>query len=492
MKKHTFNKQRLKHGSLATAMTVGLVAVVVLVNVIVGMLVERFPMDIDLTTDNIFQLSDETIDYIENLDQDVTINVLADEETFSGNNDYYRQANEVIQNYTRYSDHITVAYIDLYTNPELQSKYPRETLSVGGIVVECGDRYQTLTAYDLFNTQTSQSGSAYITSSKAEQAMTSAIMNVTDADPPSVAVLTGFNTTDISDFTDILESNGYVVEEVNLMTGDLSPDTYDMAILAAPTADPSESELSKLDAFLDNNGRFGKNLLYFASASQPDLPLLEEFLTEWGIVVGDGYLYETDASYIYFDPSWTLQEYGDEAYTEELATTDLPVMIPASRPLESAFGELGTDSNRSTSILLQTHDSAVVVPLDAVGSSESTWDPETDGEQDSYATAMVGSRTQYDGTTPLISRVVAFGSVDTINSSFLNFAAINNGDYVLNVCNTICDKEAGISLVPKTLGTTSLGISEQQANVIGGCAQFALPIVILIAGGVIWLRRRNR
>ena len=155
-------------------------------------------------------------------------------------------------------------------------------------------------------------------------------------------------------------------------------------------------------------------------------------------------------------------------------------------------GELGTDSNRSTSILLQTHDSAVVVPLDAVGSSESTWDPETDGEQDSYATAMVGSRTQYDGTTPLISRVVAFGSVDTINSSFLNFAAINNGDYVLNVCNTICDKEAGISLVPKTLGTTSLGISEQQANVIGGCAQFALPIVILIAGGVIWLRRRNR
>ena len=156
MKKITLNKRRLKHGSLATAMTIGLVAVLVLVNVIVGLLVERFPMDIDLTTDNIFQLSDESIEYIENLDQDVTINVLADEETFSGQNDYYRQANEVIQNYTKYSDRITVRYIDLYTNPELQQKYSKETLSVGGILVECGERYQTLTAYDLFNTQTDQ------------------------------------------------------------------------------------------------------------------------------------------------------------------------------------------------------------------------------------------------------------------------------------------------------------------------------------------------
>ena len=492
MKKITLNKRRLKHGSLATAMTIGLVAVIVLVNVIVGLLVERFPMDIDLTTDNIFQLSDESIEYIENLDQDVTINVLADEETFSGQNDYYRQANEVIQNYTKYSDRITVRYIDLYTNPELQQKYSKETLSVGGILVECGERYQTLTAYDLFNTQTDQqTGSAYITSSKAEQSMTSAIMNVTNANPPKAAVLTGYNTTDISDFTSILESNGYVVEEVNLMTGELSSD-YTMAILAAPMIDLGEAELSKLDTFLDNDGQFGKNLLYFASVSQPDLPLLEEFLEEWGIVVGDGYVYETDPNYVYFDPSWTMQEYGDELYTEELATTDLPVMIPASRPLESAFGDLAVDSNRKTSILLSSHDSAVVVPPDAIGSSDSTWDPETDGEQGAYATAMEGSRTKYEGTTQLVSRVVAFGSVDIINSSFLNFAAINNADYVLNACNYICDKEEGISIIPKTLGSTNLGISQGQANFIGSCAQFVLPILVLVVGGFVWIRRRNK
>lgn len=489
--KASFNKRRLKHGSLATAMTVGFVAVVILINIIAGLLVERFPIDIDLTEDNIFQITDQSIEYIQNLDSEVTVNVLAEEETFKNNNDYYRQAYEVIMRYAQYSDKITVRFVDLYQNPDLQQKYSRETLSTGQIVVECGDRYQILTSYDLFNTQVDQSsGYTYITSSSAEQAMTSAIMNVTNADPPTVAVLTGFNTADISSFTDILTSNGYVVDEVDLMADDISE--YDLVILAAPTVDLSDADLAKLDEYLDNDGRFGKNLIYFAAYDQPSLPLLEEFLSEWGITVGEGYLYETDAASTYFSPTYTLQNYEDENYTEDLATTELPVLIPLCRPLSSSFGESGTSSNRATSVLLSTHDTAVVVPPDVMGSSDSTWDPSTDGVQDSYATAIAGTRTKYDQTTALVSTVMAFGSVDIIHESFLSFAALNNGDYVLNAANYLCDKEDGISIVPKTLGTTSLGINQNQVNTIGGAAQFALPILVLIAGGVVWMRRRNK
>ena len=112
--------------------------------------------------------------------------------------------------------------------------------------------------------------------------------------------------------------------------------------------------------------------------------------------------------------------------------------------------------------------------------------------QDSYATAIAGTRTKYDQTTALVSTVMAFGSVDIIHESFLSFAALNNGDYVLNAANYLCDKEDGISIVPKTLGTTSLGINQNQVNTIGGAAQFALPILVLIAGGVVWMRRRNK
>ena len=281
--KNIFKDRRFKHGSLATVMTVGLVAVVVLVNVIFSMLAARFPMDVDLTSNKIFEVSDQTIDYLKGLDKKVTVTVLAKEEDFSGTNTYYNQANEVIQKYAKYTSNITIEYLDLYANPDFVQKYPKDTLYQGYIIVACGDRHQVLTPYDLFNTQTdSSSGSTYITSSKAEQAMTSAVMNVTNANPPTAVVLTGYGVTDVSAYTDTLKTNGYVIEEVDLLTGEIDQDA-DMLILAAPLTDLSEEVLKKLDTYLDNNGDFGKNLLYFASASQPELPNLEEFLKECSV-----------------------------------------------------------------------------------------------------------------------------------------------------------------------------------------------------------------
>ena len=488
--KNIFKDRRFKHGSLATVMTIGMVAVVVLVNIIFGMLADRFPMDVDLTSDKIFEVSDQTVNYLKDLKQKVTVTVLAKEDEFSGNNTYYNQANEVIQKYAKYSSNITIEYLDLYSNPEIAQKYPKETLYTGYIIVACGDRYQVLTAYDLFNTKTdSSSGSTYITSSRAEEAMTSAIMNVTNANPPTVAVLTGYGVSDVSAYTSTLETNGYVVNEVDLLTGEIGEDV-DLVILAAPQTDLSDEVLKKLDTYLDNNGRFGKNLLYFASATQPQLPNLEEFLAEWGIVVNDGYVVETDSSKTYvMGPTYTIQQYEDEAYTEKLSSTDYPVLMVLAKTFSNAFGESGSASNRITSVLLKTYDSAALVPSSAA--SDDSWSL-TDAEKGSYTTAMVGSRLKYDGTTPLTSRVIAFGSVESVANAFLTYTAVNNGDYMVNVANTVCGKDDGISIVSKTVGAKNLGITEKQSTVIGGFFQFVIPILVLIVGAVIWLRRRNR
>ena len=488
--KNIFKDRRFKHGSLATVMTVGLVAVVVLVNVIFSMLAARFPMDVDLTSNKIFEVSDQTIDYLKGLDKKVTVTVLAKEEDFSGTNTYYNQANEVIQKYAKYTSNITIEYLDLYANPDFVQKYPKDTLYQGYIIVACGDRHQVLTPYDLFNTQTdSSSGSTYITSSKAEQALTSAVMNVTNANPPTAVVLTGYGVTDVSAYTDTLKTNGYIIEETDLLTGEIDQDA-DMLILAAPLTDLSEEVLKKLDTYLDNNGDFGKNLLYFASASQPKLPNLEEFLKEWGIIVGAGYLVETDSAKTYvMGPTYTTQQYGDETYTEKLNSTNYPVLMFASRPLSSAFGESGTSSNRSTTVLLSTYDTSAIVPSNL--DSDSDWTL-ADAETDSYATAMIGQRMRYEQLTPLTSRVIVFGSVESVDSSFLSYTALNNGDYVVNLANTVCGKDDGISIVSKTVGAKNLGITEKQSNVIGGFFEFVVPILVLIAGAVIWLRRRNR
>ncbi len=286
-----------------------------------------------------------------------------------------------------------------------------------------------------------------------------------------------------------MKTNGYVVNEVDLLTGEIGEDV-DLVILAAPQTDLSDEVLKKLDTYLDNNGRFGKNLLYFASATQPQLPNLEEFLAEWGIVVNDGYVVETDSSKTYvMGPTYTIQQYEDEAYTEKLSSTDYPVLMVLAKTFSNAFGESGSASNRTTSVLLKTYDSAALVPSSAA--SDDSWSL-TDAEKGSYTTAMVGSRLKYDGTTPLTSRVIAFGSVESVANAFLTYTAVNNGDYMVNVANTVCGKDDGISIVSKTVGAKNLGITEKQSTVIGGFFQFVVPILVLIVGAVIWLRRRNR
>ena len=302
--------RRLRHGTMATVLSVCFVAAVVLVNVIASIVVERFPISLDLTSNKIFELSEESIDYVESLDQDIEVYVLATEEDFSGSNQYYNQANTVINKYAQYSDHIHVSYVDIYTDVDFAANYPNETLTYGNILLQCGERYQILTAYDLFDVD-EQYGT--IQSSTTEQAMTSAIMSLTDSNPISVVFLTGFgdnNRTDSSNLESILTNNGYLVSEINFLSEEI-PEDADAVVLCSPTSDLTSDLADTLAQWLENEGQFGRTMLYFADGSQPSLPVLESVLSEWGIGVEPGYLIETDATHVYSSYTYLLAQYEE-------------------------------------------------------------------------------------------------------------------------------------------------------------------------------------
>ena len=83
-------RKKLKYGGIATAVTVIFVAVVVLLNVVVAQVCKRNPDAVlDLTTANLYEISDDTVDYIKNLDQDVEIAISSEESTFQSDK-YYK------------------------------------------------------------------------------------------------------------------------------------------------------------------------------------------------------------------------------------------------------------------------------------------------------------------------------------------------------------------------------------------------------------------
>ena len=86
---------------------------------------DRYPLSVDLTSNKVFELSDESIDYVSGLDKDINVYILATKEDFSNSNQYYKQADTVINKYALYSDHIKVSYIDLYSDRRLRRSVPR-------------------------------------------------------------------------------------------------------------------------------------------------------------------------------------------------------------------------------------------------------------------------------------------------------------------------------------------------------------------------------
>ena len=56
-----FHSRRFKFGSLATVITAVFVAAIILINVVAGLLLDRFPISIDLTADNRFELTQDSI-----------------------------------------------------------------------------------------------------------------------------------------------------------------------------------------------------------------------------------------------------------------------------------------------------------------------------------------------------------------------------------------------------------------------------------------------
>ena len=95
--KRTFNKRKFKYGTLATAITVVFIAAVVLLNVLASQLTDRFGLKIDTTKEQLFEISDQTIDYLGTLEEDIEIAVMTDEETLDNGSKYYKLVKEVIE-----------------------------------------------------------------------------------------------------------------------------------------------------------------------------------------------------------------------------------------------------------------------------------------------------------------------------------------------------------------------------------------------------------
>lgn len=487
--KKFMKSRKAKHGTVAMAITALVIVMVIVLNIIIGLLVNRFPdLELDLTSNNSFALQDDTIDYVSHLNNDVTVYILMEKDKFEGQGTYFVQAQKMLNKMASKSDgKMKIKYVDLTSNPSFTSNYPNvdwQSSSANNIVlVESGKQYKVLTLTDCFeyDEQTyNYYGTYSFTGTKIEQAVVTAILNVTTDDKVVVDMIKGNNEQDYSSLKSLLENNAYQVNEVSLATSDFDKDAK-VAIMYAPSVDLDEKIVEKLSTWLSNDGKYGRSLIYVPTADMGEMPNLDDFLKEWGMSIDRGYVFETDETALVNanSPYAFTVSYGDY-YKDNLKNSKIPVVVSESHAVNI------TDENTAHA-LLKTTNKAGVLPIDA----DKSWDYKDAITGNGENVAAEGVMTNEDKKS---SRVVVFGSYVMFSDTIMQYNSFNNSAYFMNVINTIADKEdVGITIESKSVDNTELGITDVATqNTMLVVFVIVIPIAILVAGFVFWLRRRNR
>lgn len=479
-----FSSARFRYGGVSVAITAVFLAVIIVVNIIAGMLSDKFPMTVDLTRNSLFEMSQQSIDFVKSVKQPVAITVLMNEKQLETGGGYFTQIKTVIDLYAKHNRSITVDYVDLVVNPAFAAGYPELDLSYNDVLVSSGNKSEIISMNDMFNTQYDQySGKTYITSSKAEQELTSAIMRVTSDSMVRISVLSGHGEINSEFFIELLDKNGYDVVQQNLLTEEIDP-LADFAVMLGTARDPDVEVLKKLTSFLENDGRYGKSLLYAPTPTAVSTPNLDAFLAQWGIRVDSGLVVETDSKRIVNNtPYLCVVDYTSKDYTDTL-TTDTMVLSPIGRELSTLFEYR---SGYTADILLSYSPSSCIMPVDAT----QNWVPSK--ELLGARPALIRSSfTKYDNTIPQSSRVFVVSSLAALEAVSLQSRSVANAEYYISMFNTVTERTDVISVAPKDIAGTELGINQFQFLAIGALVVILLPLTVLIAGIVVWLRRRNR
>lgn len=509
------NMAILRKGGYSLAITAAVLAVVILFNVLVGALSQRFMLEFDMSGQNISNMTKENVDYIKDIDKEVSIIFCAKAEEYvdamgyyaqnyygitDDSSSYFKQTLKLIDKYPSYNKNITLEYVDTQSTEftEIASKYSKDNLAYGDIIVSTGSdenhRYKILSFNDIYNVEEDDTYAQYgytftnISGNNIETAVTGAITFVTNENVKMAALIAGHTKYDYTEtYQTLLKTNNYQIDVLseNMITS--LDSKYDVLIVVAPHVDFLPSEIEIMSKFLDNDGKLQKGLIFVADITAPYLTNFYSFLADWGINIGQGILFETNSQNYMPDDPTTLGSYPQSK--ENDITENMELCITGNNvPITAGFESEG---NVVVTSLITTPNSVVAAPE----GTAKTWTGAEDYEKKSFATVIQSKTIGHDSEDEEIgSYIMAYSSVEFIYSDYSELATASNKDIILAGTQRAANAEdTGISFVPKTIINESYTdlITDSSAKTVRVIFIFVLPIAIVVAGIYVFIRRKN-
>ncbi len=491
------DRRRLRYGGVATAISLCVVAAIVLLNVIIGAVNDRFPLSLDLTSDQRLTLSEKSEEYAKSVTEEVQIVVFGDEKTFSSPSTSNSEYNDLCMQFYRAlgqyrslsGGKVTYSFVNLTEDPTSAAKYSSYEVENGNILFLSGNRSYKAKLDDLF-TYNQQYYMYYnqlvLEESKVEQVLALGVSRVLSNDLSPVTLLTGHSEDAkvTAQLKKVLGDIGYVFEEKDITTAEEFPENSTVAVIAAPTKDYTDEELKTLREWVENDGNRGRKLVYLANPGATCQNLEEYLRDDFGIEVTHNLVVETSSSR-YPAGNYPFYAYADLAQTDYTEAATKGLLLPMTLQLKVLWGS-DTTASKYVLPVATFPESAELYPILEDEEAQKKVEQVKADEYPIVGMALATS-VVYQNDDNRTSQVLVCGS-----SSFLLVDTAKNQETFLALFNGISGNQSLVTMPSKKLTAATAEFEDQKvANVLGlGVFTIGLPIVLLVIGLIVYRKRR--
>nr|WP_318685240.1 Gldg family protein [uncultured Acetatifactor sp.] len=249
-RRYSVSVKNFSFSAYSTGMIAIAVAIVVAANLVIGEMPSSWTA-IDLTSEKLYSLTDQTIEFVNNMQEDVTIYAIVNEDSQD------TTLGQTLRRYDDLSDHITVEYVDPTVNPRFHTQYTDSAISINSLIVVSDKRNRVIDYSDIYESSFDYSTyTSTTTGYDGEGQITSALDYVLSDDLPKVYMTEGHGEYTLSgSFTDALTKENVEYETINLMDYDAVPEDTACVIINGPQSDFSSDDTEKVISYLESGGK---------------------------------------------------------------------------------------------------------------------------------------------------------------------------------------------------------------------------------------------
>ena len=442
---------------------------------------------IDLSQEKLYTLTEESKEKVKDIDKDVHMYFIGstDDDVNLSLAKQYKQANEKI----------VAEAIDINTRPDLAQKYGVES-GTQGIIIECGGKSQVLTEADLVTYDTT----TYETISIAEEKFTSAILSVTSDEVPKVYFLEGYSDFSLNEnmyYLDIFLANEVnEIESFDVLSVGKIPDDCDPLVITTPSKDFDDVATNAIIDYINS----GRNILWLNAAvtSDVDMPNVNKILAMYAVNPFEtGIIRETDTNkMVTGSPDLIIPELEYSDITKDLYNTTGVIFVNATK-VNIDEDKLEEQNVERTDLSVTSEGAYFRTDFnnqeDAAAEGEETGSFTVGAELEK----TIKEENEETGEKAVTSKLVIYGENYFIsdyqlsqNSQYGAIQLAYNKDLALNSIAYLVDRPEDIT-ARKSTGTVTYTATEMQDTIIKVII-FAVPIIIVLAGIVVWQVRRRK